>query len=57
LRRLTESIRNSQDAITNAVARQQQDSRGTSERILLMARNVAGQVRNLADSTRKDGQA
>jgi len=51
LRRLTDSVRSTQNAITLAVARQQQDSRMTSERILVMARDVANQVRGLADNT------
>lgn len=47
LRRLTGSIHRTQDAITLAVSHQQEDSRGTSERILGMARSVADQVRSL----------
>ena len=52
LRQLTESIHRTQDAISLAVSRQQQDSRNTSERILGMARNVADQVRSLAENRR-----
>jgi len=53
LHRLTDTIHQTQETITLAVARQQMDSRRTSERILGMARSVADQVRSLADTKAK----
>lgn len=55
LHTLTETIRDTQVAVAASVARQNERSRSTSERILGMAKGVAGQVRSLVD--RQHGKA